>query len=74
MAVAQEGERRDARAALFVGAEISKNLMGGLGMLGQHQLQVMAQRGFNRSDEFVWHADLVGERTKHMFGLLERGQ
>ena len=38
VAVSQQGQRRDARAATFVGAEIGKNLLCGFGLLSEHQL------------------------------------
>ena len=43
-------------------------------MLGQHQLQVMAQRRFNRRHKLVRHVDFIRQRAEHMLGLFERGQ
>ena len=74
VAVADERQRRDAGAAGLVRVEVGQNLVGGLRLLGQHQLQVMAQGRLDGRDVLVRHANLVGQRAEHMLRLLERGE
>ncbi len=48
--------------------------MGGFGLLGEDELEVMAQGGFDGDDVLIGHADLVRQRAEHGLGLLERGE
>ena len=74
VAVLGEGEGGDAGAALLVGVQVGENLLGGLGLLGENQLQVMAQGGLDGGDKLIRHADSVRERTEHVLGLFEGGE
>ena len=58
-----------ARPFLFA-LRSAENLLRGFRLLGQDQLQVMPQRGFNGRDVLVRHADFVRERTENILGLL----
>ena len=43
------------------------------GLLGEHQLEVVAQRIFHRRDKLVRHADAVGQRADDGARLAQRG-
>ena len=58
----------------LAGVEVGQNLARRLRLLGQDQLQVMAQGGLDGRDVLVGHANLVGQRAQHMLRLLERGE
>jgi hypothetical protein len=61
-----EGQRGDAGAAFFVGAQVGQDVSGSFRVLGQHKLQVVAQGVFDCSHVLVRHANLVGQRAKDM--------
>ena len=46
----QDGQRRNAGAPLPIGGQVGQNLRGGLGQLGENDLQVVAQRRFDGQD------------------------
>ena len=48
--------------------------MRGLRVLGQDQLQVIAQGRFNRGKILIGNTNPVGERTEHGLRLFEGGQ
>src|SRR5258708_39822655 len=67
-------ERRNTGAAFLLAIEVLKNLLGGLRLLGEHQLQMVAESSLDCDHELVWNADLVRQRAKNMLRLLERSQ
>ena len=71
---AVEGQGGDAGAAFFIRAQIGKDALRGFGLLGDDELQVMAEGGFDGGDVLVRHADFVGERAEDLFGVLQRGE
>ncbi|HNH97013.1 MAG TPA: hypothetical protein PLY51_15700, partial [Microthrixaceae bacterium] len=62
-------------ASLLAGGQIGENRLGGAGLFGEHQLQMVAQRGFDGGDVAgLRHAQTVGKRAKHRMIALERGE
>ena len=45
--------------------ETGENFLRGLGLLRQHELQVVAERSFDGDDVFIRHANFVRERTEN---------
>ena len=64
-------QRGDARPALLVVAEVVENRLRGLGLFGEDELEILAQRGFDGGDVLVGNADLVGQRTEHALALFQ---
>ena len=67
-----DGQSRDARAAGLVRAQFGDDFLRGFGLLGQDELQVMAQRIFNRHDKLLRHADAIRQRADDRTRLAQR--
>ena len=67
-------QRGNAGPALFIRVQITQDPLRGVRLFGQDDLQVMAQRRFNRRHVTVGHADFVRQRTEHLRGLVQRRQ
>ena len=65
---------RHAGPPAFVGAQVFDDLPGAFGLVGQDQLKVVAQGGFDGDDILVGDANLVREGAEDIGGGLERGQ
>ena len=74
IAISRQRQRGNAGPALFVRGQVGEDFLRGLRPFSQDQLQVMTQGGFHRRNISVRHANPVGHRTEHLFGLLQRGQ
>ena len=69
-----EEKGSDAGAALLIGAEVRQDLLGDFRSSCQDELQVMAERGFDRGDVLVGDANLVGQGAEDLIFLAERGE
>ena len=58
----------------LVGAEVGENLLRGFRLLGQNELQMVAERVFDGDDKLIRHANAVGERADDRARLAQRGQ
>ena len=68
----QDRQRRNASAPLPIGGQVGQNLRSGLGLLGENDLQVVAQRRFDGQDVGIGDLQTVGQGSQDMLALLKR--
>ena len=54
--------------------QVGQNLLGGLRLLGEHQLEVMTKRGFDGRHIRIGDVDFVGQGAQDVLRLLQGGQ